>query len=92
MNKNYSYPLDFSWSTEEISSVLSFLNQVEKAYEGGVEASILLERYRQFKEVVKSKGEERQIDRDFEAVSGYSTYRAVKAAQEQQKGVVRCGR
>ncbi len=24
MNKNYSYPLDFSWSTEEISSVLSF--------------------------------------------------------------------
>ncbi|WP_193438498.1 UPF0223 family protein, partial [Streptococcus suis] len=35
MNKNYSYPLDFSWSTEEISSVLSFLNQVEAAYEKG---------------------------------------------------------
>lgn len=91
MNKNYSYPLDFSWSTEELSFVLSFLNQVEKAYEGGVEASMLLKRYASFKQVVKSKGEERRIDREFEAVSGYSTYRAVKAAQEKQKGVIRLG-
>lgn len=91
MDKQYSYPLDFSWSTEEISSVLSFLNQVEKAYEGGVEASMLLDRYKKFKQVVKSKGEERQIDRDFEAASGYSTYRAVKMAQEKQKGVIRLG-
>lgn len=69
--------------------MLSFLNQVEKAYEGGVEASMLLDRYMKFKQVVKSKGEERQIDRDFEAASGYSTYRAVKMAQEKQKGVIR---
>ncbi|MET3644257.1 UPF0223 family protein [Streptococcus gallinaceus] len=91
MDKNYSYPLDFSWSTEELSSVLSFLNQVEKAYEGGVEASILLERYRAFKEVVKSKGQEKQIDREFQEVSGYSTYQAVQAAREKQKGVLRLG-
>lgn len=91
MDKNYSYPLDFSWSTEELSSVLSFLNQVEKAYEGGVEASMLLDRYQQFKTVVKSKGEERRIDREFEATSGYSTYRAVQAAKEKGKGVVRLG-
>lgn len=86
MNKQYSYPLDFTWSTGEISSVLSFLNQVEKAYEGGVDAEILLDRYQKFKAVVKSKAQEKQIDRDFEAASGYSTYRAVKAAQEKQKG------
>ncbi|MGT2711271.1 UPF0223 family protein [Streptococcus oriscaviae] len=92
MDKNYSYPLDFSWSTEEISSVLSFLNQVEKAYENGVEAQALLDRYAKFKSVVKSKGQERQIDRDFEAVSGYSTYRAVKMAREKGKGVIRLGR
>lgn len=91
MDKNYSYPLDFSWSTEELSSVLSFLNQVEKAYEGGVEASMLLERYQQFKTVVKSKGEERRVDREFEATSGYSTYHAVQAAKEKGKGVVRLG-
>lgn len=91
MNKNYLYPLDFSWSTEELSSVLSFLNQVEKAYEGGVEASILLDRYADFKKVVKSKGEERRIDREFEAASGYSTYRALQVAREKGKGVVRLG-
>ncbi|WP_366806394.1 UPF0223 family protein, partial [uncultured Campylobacter sp.] len=28
MNKNYRYPLDISWSTEELASVLSFLNDV----------------------------------------------------------------
>ncbi|MGT2799290.1 UPF0223 family protein [Streptococcus marmotae] len=92
MEKNYSYPLDFSWSTEELSSVLSFLNQVEKAYEGGVTVSALLEAYNQFKTVVKSKGEERRIDREFEEVSGYSTYRAVKQAKEQGKGVLSLGR
>lgn len=91
MKKNYSYPLDFTWSTEVISSVLSFLNQVEKAYEGGVEASIILDRYADFKKVIKSKSEERQIDRTFEAASGYSTYAAVKAAKEKQKGVIRLG-
>lgn len=91
MNKNYSYPLDFSWSTEEISSVLSFLNQVEAAYEQGVAVERLLTSYAAFKKVVSSKGQERQIDREFEEVSGYSTYRAVKAAREQSKGVLRLG-
>ncbi|HFI0694306.1 TPA: UPF0223 family protein [Streptococcus suis] len=91
MNKNYSYPLDFSWSTEEISSVLSFLNQVEAAYENGIDAANILMAYKKFKEVVKSKGQERQIDRDFEDVSGYSTYRVMKAAQEKGKGVIRLG-
>ncbi|MGQ7461471.1 UPF0223 family protein [Streptococcus suis] len=91
MNKNYSYPLDFSWSTEEISSVLSFLNHVEATYEKGVDASAILTSYQQFKEVVKSKGQERQIDRDFQEVSGYSTYQVVKAAKEKGKGVIRLG-
>ena len=29
MNKNYSYPIDLSWSTEELASVLYFFNLVE---------------------------------------------------------------
>ncbi|MFZ2713726.1 UPF0223 family protein [Streptococcus sp. VTCC 12905] len=91
MDKQYSYPLDFSWSTEEISSVLSFLNRVEEAYEKGVEARLVLEQYKKFKEVVRSKGQERQIDRYFEEASGYSSYRVVKAAQEKQKGMIRFG-
>ncbi|VOT74150.1 hypothetical cytosolic protein [Streptococcus pneumoniae] len=41
MNKQYSYPLDLSWSTEELASVLSFFNDVEAAYESKVEAKKL---------------------------------------------------
>ena len=50
------------------------------------------DRYARFKTVVKSKAQEKQIDREFEALSGYSTYRVVKAAQEKQKGVISLGR
>lgn len=92
MENNYSYPLDVSWSTEEMSSVLSFLNCVEEAYESSIAVDKLLTAYQDFKKVVPSKGQERQLDREFEAVSGYSTYRAVQAAKEQGKGVVRLGR
>lgn len=92
MTKNYSYPIDLSWSTDDISTVLHFLGKVEEAYESHVQAQALLESYRAFKQVVPSKGQERQIDREFEAVSGYSTYRAVKAAREQEGSVIRLGR
>ncbi|MDQ0222468.1 UPF0223 family protein [Streptococcus moroccensis] len=91
MDKQYSYPLDLSWSTDEIAAVLSFLNQVELAYEGGVDRQAILSAYQQFKTVVPSKGQERQIDRDFEAVSGYSTYKVVQAAKNLGKGKVSLG-
>ena len=89
---NYSYPIDLSWSTEELTAVLSFLNQVEATYESKADAQKLLTAYKAFKTVVPSKGQERQIDRDFEAVSGYSTYRAVKAAKAAERGVISLGR
>ncbi|EJN93976.1 UPF0223 family protein [Streptococcus ratti] len=91
MSKNYSYPLDLSWSTEEIASVLSFLNLVEKAYESKAEVSRLLEGYRKYKTVVVSKSQEKQIDREFERVSGYSVYRAVQAAKAKEKGFISLG-
>ena len=47
---NYSYPLDPSWSTEEITTVLHFLSQVEKAYESKVDRDQLLEAYKAFQE------------------------------------------
>ena len=92
MNKNYSYPLDLSWSTEELASVLYFLNDVEKAYESKVSAQQLLASYAVFKEVVPSKAEEKRIGREFEAVSGYSLYQAVQAAKGMEKGMVSLGK
>ncbi|AUC25027.1 UPF0223 family protein [Streptococcus uberis] len=92
MSDNYNYPLDINWSTDEITSVLHFLNQVEKAYESKVDANQLLESYRVFKEIVTSKSQEKQIDREFEKSSGYSTYRAVQKAKEVEKGYFSLGR
>ena len=86
--KNYSYPLDPSWSTDEIASVLSFLNRVEDAYESKVAIKDLLDSYAALKTVVKSKAQEKQIDRAFEQSSGYSTYQAVKQARATEKGYI----
>lgn len=85
MNKNYRYPLDMSWSTEELASVLSFLNDVEQAYEAKIAAEKILTSYQQFKKIVPSKAEEKRIGREFEVVSGYSLYRAVQAAKLKEK-------
>ncbi len=82
--KNYSYPLDPSWSTDEIASVLSFLNRDESK----VAIKDLLDSYAAFKTVVKSKAQEKQIDRAFEQSSGYSTYQAVKQARATEKGYI----
>ena len=92
MTKNYAYPLDLSWSTDEMTSVLHFLNKVEEAYEGKVSAEVLLTSYQHFKRVVPSKAQEKQIDRSFEDVSGYSSYRAVQAAKQIEKGFISLGK
>ena len=86
MQKNYSYPLDLSWSTEELASVLSFYNKVEEAYESKVEAKEYMEAYRAFKKVVPSIGEEKRLGREFKEVSGYSLYRANQAAKQKEEG------
>ncbi|CAM4081493.1 hypothetical protein AT575_03815 [Streptococcus penaeicida] len=92
MSDNYSYPLDINWSTDDITSVLSFLNQVEKAYESKVEASQVLQTYKAFKEVVPSMSQEKQIDKSFQKSSGYSSYQVVKKAKEIEKGFFSIGR
>ena len=92
MNKNYRYPLDISWSTEELASVLSFLNDVEQAYEAKIAAEKILASYQLFKKIVPSKAEEKRIGREFETASGYSLYRAVQAAKQKEKGTFSLGK
>lgn len=91
-NQSYSYPLDLSWSTEEITSVLHFFNQVEKAYETKVELNTFWRAYEAFKTVVPSKSEEKRLDKAFLQASGYSTYRAVQAAKSQSEGWLTLGK
>ncbi|HER4177158.1 TPA: UPF0223 family protein, partial [Streptococcus pyogenes] len=44
-----------------------------------------------YKTIVKSKAQEKQIDRDFQKVSGYSTYQVVKKAKAIEKGFFSLG-
>lgn len=79
---DYNYPLDYTWTTEDIIDVMSLYNAVEQAYEKGISKEDFLAAYRRFKKVVGTKSEEKQIDRGFEEVSGYSIYKVFKASQD----------
>lgn len=78
----YSYPISIDWSTDEIIIVIQFFEAIEKVYEKGVQRAVLMEKYRKFKLVVPSIGEEKKVFREFEDVSGYSAYHAVKKMKE----------
>lgn len=82
----YQYPIDYRWSTEEIVDVVHFFEAIEKAYESGIERDQLMSIYRRFKEIVPSKAEEKTVCGEFEEISGYSSYRAIKKAKEASPG------
>lgn len=81
-NIEYQYPIDYSWSTDEMVAVIHFFEAIEKAYEKGINREDLLSSYRRFKEIVPSKAEEKKLCSEFEEMSGYSSYRAIKMAKE----------
>lgn len=78
----YTYPLNYNWTTEEMLQVISLYNIVEKAYETGVSTQEFKQIYREFKTIVDSKSEEKQLDKEFFEVSGYSIYQVVKKASQ----------
>ncbi|WP_040347000.1 UPF0223 family protein [Neobacillus bataviensis] len=82
----YQYPIDYSWSTDEIVDVIKFFEAVEKAYEKGIERDEMMKTYRRFKEIVPSIAEEKTICGEFEEISGYSSYRTIKKAKESVSG------
>lgn len=79
---DYQYPLNDNWSTDEIMIVIYLYNAVEQAYEVGIKKEQFIEAYRNFKKVVDSKSEEKQLDKAFKEVSSYSIYEVMKASKE----------
>ncbi|MBP1948755.1 UPF0223 family protein [Virgibacillus litoralis] len=82
---SYHYPLDESWSKEEIIEVVNFFTLIEEAYEQQVKREDILAAYRKFKDVVPSKSEEKTYFADFEKASGYASYPVVKKARETEQ-------
>jgi uncharacterized protein YktA (UPF0223 family) len=86
---HYQYPLDFTWTSKEMASVISFFNQVEAYYETKVSREAFLIAYTEFKKIVPSKMQEKQLNREFEKVSGYSIYQAVQEVRKSERQFVR---
>ena len=80
----YDYPLDPDWSTEEIIDAVKLYNAVEKAYEEGISSKEFMKHYRTFTSIADSKSLQKQLDKAFEEVSGYSIYKVFKRAQEEE--------
>ena len=89
--KDYQYPLDLDWTTEEMVIVTNMWTAVEQANETGLPVDKFLTTYQQFKTVVKSIGEEKRLGREFENASGYSLYRTLQHAKKQGSGKLKLG-
>ncbi|EHB6451661.1 UPF0223 family protein [Enterococcus faecalis] len=89
--KDYQYPLDLDWTTEEMVIVTNMWTAVEQANETGLPVDKFLTTYQQFKTVVKSIGEEKRLCREFENASGYSLYRTLQQAKKQGSGKLKLG-
>ncbi|HLS61302.1 MAG TPA: UPF0223 family protein [Virgibacillus sp.] len=81
----YSYPIEETWTTEEITDVVTFFSLIEQAYESSVDRKELLAAYRRFKAIVPAKNEERSYFSEFEQSSAYSSYHAVKKARNEKQ-------
>ncbi|WP_339145669.1 MULTISPECIES: UPF0223 family protein [unclassified Sutcliffiella] len=83
---DFSYPISYEWSTDEIVDVIALYEAVELTYNKGVERERLLAAYRRFKEIVPGKAEERNLANEYEELSGFSVYRTIKKAKDMQPG------
>lgn len=84
--KEYQYPLDLDWTTDEMVAVMKMWDVLEQANEKGIPVADFLQAHQAFKKVVPSIGEERRLGREFEELSGYSLYKTLQAAKAQGKG------
>ncbi|WP_086348082.1 UPF0223 family protein [Candidatus Enterococcus clewellii] len=90
--KDYQYPLDLDWTTEEMVIVTNLWSALEQANESGIQTEAFLDAYKKFKQVVKSIGEEKRLGNEFEKASGYSLYRTVQEAKKRETGRLKIGR
>lgn len=81
MKENYNYPIDLTWTEEELYAVMNLLQAVEKAYEIGIDAKEVLRVYRIYKEHFKAIQDEKRLDKSFKEASGYSVYQVIKSAK-----------
>jgi len=83
------YPISIDWSKDEVIKVVNFFELIEKAYGQGVHKGELISSYHEFKDVVPSKSEEKQIFKQFDKETGFSTFHVVKEAKQTERDRVK---
>ncbi|QLE64268.1 hypothetical protein LROSL1_1451 [Furfurilactobacillus rossiae] len=81
MKTNIDLPLDDQWSRQEIVVATRLYELVLEANETGADREKLLAAYDLFTQMMPSKGQRRQLDRQFEKQAGVSIYTTIKQAQ-----------
>ena len=75
----YTYPIDYDlYSMDEIVDIIDFLQAIEQANESKIDSNVLLKKYDKYRKIIKSISMEKQIDKQFQKVSGYSIYKTIK--------------
>ena len=75
----YSYPIDYDlYSPEEVIKLVEFYALVEDANEGKPSKELLINKYNEFRKILNSISIEKQIDKEFEKLSGYSIYKTIQ--------------
>ncbi len=75
----YSYPIDFDiYSEKEAIILIEFLALIEDANEGKADSQKLKKKYKQFRKIMNSISAEKQLDKEFEKLSGYSIYKTIR--------------
>lgn len=85
MKEDYEYPLMPEWSKDEIIAMVQFYAQVEDAYTTGVARDKFMKMVRNFKTIEPSIAAQKQLDRKFKELSGYSIYQAIKTVSNSSK-------
>ena len=75
----YTYPIDFDlYSKQEAIILIEFLALIEDANEGKVDKDLLIKKHKKFRSIINSVSTEKQMDREFEKMSGYSIYKTIR--------------
>lgn len=75
----YTYPIDFELYTEEEAvTLVKFLALIEDANEGKADRDKLIKMHKKYRNIIHSISTEKQMDKEFEKISGYSIYKTLK--------------
>jgi uncharacterized protein YktA (UPF0223 family) len=76
----YTYPIDYEeFTQDEIIALVEFLSMIENINEGQkVDRKKLAKQYQQYRNIINSVSIEKQIEREFKSLSGYSIYQTIK--------------